>query len=362
MASISLCMIVKDEKEVLDRCLTGAKKLVDEIIIVDTGSKDGTEKIAEKYTDKIYDYPWKDDFAAARNFAFEKANMEYCMWLDADDVISEENAAKFLIMKDTLPEDTDMVMLPYQTAFDERGNPVFSYYRERIVKNKRGFYFQGRVHEVIPPSGKILRRNIPIEHRKKKPSAGERNLRIYRQMEEEGTYFDSRALYYYGRELCAHAQYEKSREILEKFLKRKDGWIENRIEATRQLAFCFYQMGEEEKALYSLLRAFQYDVPRGETCCDLGKHFLDREQYEQAIYWYKQAFTAKKETESGAFVQEDCYGFIPAISLCVCYDRIGKQKLAEQYNEMAGRYRPDSVYYLKNKVYFQKYRQGGSAE
>ena len=89
------------------------------------------------------------------------------------------------------------------------------------------------------------------------------------------------------------------------------------------------------------------------TCCDLGRHFQDREKYEQAVYWYKQALTAKKDLTSGAFIREECYGFLPAISLCVCYDRLGDWKRAEEYNELAGKYRPDSEYYLANKKYFE---------
>lgn len=113
-------------------------------------------------------------------------------------------------------------------------------------------------------------------------------------------------------------------------------------------------------ALKALLQALEYDVPRGETCCDLGRHFQDREQYEQAVYWYRQAFGAKKDLTSGAFISEECYGFLPAISLCVCYDRLGDRKKAEQYNELAGSYRPDSRYYLKNKEYFvaQRMKKG----
>ncbi|MDR1699916.1 MAG: glycosyltransferase, partial [Lachnoclostridium sp.] len=62
-------MIVKDEENVLARCLDSVKKAVDEIIIVDTGSVDRTKSIAEEYTDLIYDFEWENDFAAARNFA-----------------------------------------------------------------------------------------------------------------------------------------------------------------------------------------------------------------------------------------------------------------------------------------------------
>ncbi|MDE5995713.1 MAG: glycosyltransferase family 2 protein, partial [Eubacterium sp.] len=91
MATISLCMIVKNEEKVLARCLESIKNAVDEIIIADTGSTDNTKEIAKKYTDKIYDFEWVDDFSKARNFSFSKASKDYIMWLDADDIISKEN-------------------------------------------------------------------------------------------------------------------------------------------------------------------------------------------------------------------------------------------------------------------------------
>ena len=74
MITISLCMIVKNEERVLKRCLDSVRDLVDEIIIVDTGSTDATKRIAAGYTDKIYDFTWNDDFSAARNFAKLRRN------------------------------------------------------------------------------------------------------------------------------------------------------------------------------------------------------------------------------------------------------------------------------------------------
>ena len=89
MVKISLCMIVKNEEKVLARCLESAKGFADEIIIVDTGSTDRTLDIVSGYTSKVYSYPWKDDFSAARNESFSKATMDYCMWMDADDILKE---------------------------------------------------------------------------------------------------------------------------------------------------------------------------------------------------------------------------------------------------------------------------------
>lgn len=362
MISISLCMIVKDEADVLGRCLDSVKDLADEIIIVDTGSSDTTKEIAQEYTSHIYDFAWRDDFAAARNFAFEKGRKEYLMWLDADDIIPPQEAEKFRKMKESIPADTDVVMMPYAVAFDEDGQSTFTYYRERIVRNYAGYFFRGRVHEVIPPSGTIYYADVRVEHRKTKAGDSLRNLRIYEGMEAEGAEFDSRALYYYGRELMYHRQYEKGANVLEHFLRRPDGWVENRIDASRQLAFCYYGMKNDEKALASLFRAFAFDVPRGETCCDLGRHFMDRGKYRQAAYWYEQALKAKKAVKSGAFVEEECYGFIPAISLCICYDRLGDYERASEYNELAGTYKPNSAYYLKNREYFSARLKNAQAE
>ena len=77
MVTITLCMIVKNEEKVLERCLESIRDLMDEIIIVDTGSTDRTKEIAAKYTDQIFDFEWINDFSAARNFAFSRATCDY---------------------------------------------------------------------------------------------------------------------------------------------------------------------------------------------------------------------------------------------------------------------------------------------
>ena len=126
MITISLCMIVKNEQQTLSRCLESVRDVVDEIIIVDTGSTDSTKDVAKKYTDKIYDFKWIDDFSSARNFSFSKASMDYCMWLDADDIISEKNKVKLLKLKNRLSTNqVDVIMLKYETGFDENNNPNF---------------------------------------------------------------------------------------------------------------------------------------------------------------------------------------------------------------------------------------------
>ena len=79
MITISLCMIVKNEEAVLARCLESVKDVVDEIIIVDTGSTDKTKQIAYRYTQNVYDFEWIDDFSAARNYSFSKATKDYQM-------------------------------------------------------------------------------------------------------------------------------------------------------------------------------------------------------------------------------------------------------------------------------------------
>ena len=190
MATISLCMIVKDEELTLEHCLQCAKGFADEIVVVDTGSVDQTKEIAEKYADVVCDFQWCADFAAARNFSFSKATKDYCMWLDADDVVPESEQKKIVALKEKLEKTkADVVMMPYDVAFDAGGKPTFSYFRERIVKNTGRPLWEGRVHEVITPYGNILHEDIHVEHRKEKAYDTDRNLLIYEKMRAEGCVF-----------------------------------------------------------------------------------------------------------------------------------------------------------------------------
>lgn len=153
MPLISLCIIARNEESVLGRCLDSVADLVDEIILVDTGSTDRTKAAAAEYAAKIYDFPWCDDFSAARNFAVSQAVGDYWMWLDADDVIEGENHEKLRRILEH--PDADVVFLPYWLSFDESGAPQMVSQRERIFRRSGGYQFTGAVHEAVVPHGRL---------------------------------------------------------------------------------------------------------------------------------------------------------------------------------------------------------------
>lgn len=346
-------MIVKNEEECLMRCLSGVFGIADEIIIVDTGSSDKTLEIAKKYTDKIFSFEWIDDFSAARNFSFSKASCDYCLWLDADDVIPPKSRQKFVELKKNLSPDTDIVMLPYLTAFDENGNPTFSYYRERIIKNTPVYKWGGRVHEAIVPVGNVIYADAEIIHKKEKLPDAERNLRIYEKMLAEHNTFTPRDKFYYGRELFFHKRYDEAGSVFTDVLSDKNAWAENKIDAHRLLAKCYLEKNDIPSALSALFGSLTFSDPRAEICCLAGKIMAECGNYREAVFWYELALADRSAKESGAFVNPDCRGFIPAIELCVCYDRLGNRKKAIEYNELALSFKPYSKEALSNKKYFE---------
>ena len=131
------------KEDVLGRCLASVQGIVDEIVVVDTGSKDRTKEIAAQYTPLVYDFLWIDDFAAARNFSFSKGTQDYLMWLDADDIILEGDREKLIQIKKELPGGIDVVMMKYNVSFDEHGSPTLSYYRERLFPQGKGLPLGG---------------------------------------------------------------------------------------------------------------------------------------------------------------------------------------------------------------------------
>src|SRR5690242_15059907 len=84
-ANISLCMIVKNEEASLATCLQSAADLVNEVIVVDTGSSDQTKAIAARFGARVHDFAWVNDFSAARNESLRQASGEWIFWLDADE-------------------------------------------------------------------------------------------------------------------------------------------------------------------------------------------------------------------------------------------------------------------------------------
>ncbi len=159
MISISLCMIVKNDQNTIGRCLESVHHIVDEINIIDTGSQDRTLDICRILTDRIFPFEWVDHFALARNYSFEQATQEFILWLDADDMLEKQDAAKLLELKHTLDPTTtptvDSVSMKYHYAFDNHGNVTLHFRRNRLVRQSAGFRWHGAVHEYLAVEGNI---------------------------------------------------------------------------------------------------------------------------------------------------------------------------------------------------------------
>jgi len=348
-------MIVKNEEETIGRCLESVRDVVDEIVIVDTGSTDRTKEIVRRYTDKIYDFEWIDDFAAARNYAFSKGTQDYLFWMDADDYMPEEDREKLKALKEEIdPSIVDMVTMMYVLTQDEKGNPIYSIRRERLVKRSRNYQWCDFVHEYIPPEGNIMNTDIAIIHDKKK-SSGKRNLNMFEKRLKSGKEFTPRHLYFYANELYDHRLFEKAAEYYRKYLDTNHEAYEDNVAACDRLAHCYKEMGDTDKELHYLLQTMKYDTPRAEYCCRIGQHFLEKKQIDLAIRWFHLATKMEMPQHIWGMVNHLTYTWLPHLQLVIAYGMIGDVEKAYYHNEIVRAYLPDNPGVLENKKRLEEF-------
>jgi glycosyltransferase involved in cell wall biosynthesis len=353
MNSISLCMIVKDETETLDRALKSIKSVVDEIIIVQTFPSWPTKKVCNKYKAKTYDFIWINDFSAARNFAFSKATKDYILWMDADDFWEPQEVEKLLSLKNNMDTEIDVWMMGYVVRFDENKVPLMSVQRERLVKRSKNYQWQGAVHEciAIPQTEKVAGTDIRIVHGTNRTEPNlDRNIRIYEEQIANGRLLDSRELYHYGNELFDHKRFADAIEIYEKMLQRQgqDLWIEHAISACGRCAESSNFLGNREKILYYLTKSFEYDNPRAEATCQISNYFLENKNIKLAIFWAELS-TMLVKPEYSPILMENCWTWLPHAILANCFSMIGELDKAFHHNEQILKFKPTDKEVLKNK-------------
>ena len=169
MATVSLCMIVRDEEANLGTCLESVRDLVSDIVVVDTGSKDGTKAVAARLGARVFDHAWTDDFSAARNETLRQAKGTWIFCMDADERLDEVNRGRLKALLTTLDGNGSekAAYLMQQVSAQDGGSR--SSQQIRLFPNLPKIQWRRRVHEqvseALAQAGiKLAATEIEIEH------------------------------------------------------------------------------------------------------------------------------------------------------------------------------------------------------
>ena len=319
----SLCMIVKNEASILRDCLESLKDIMDEIIIVDTGSIDGTKKLAESYTPYVYDYEWHDDFAAARNFAFSKATGDYIYSADADEILDKENRTKLKALKRVLLPEVEIVQMIYVT--EQINHPTENFARDmrpKLFKRLREFTWIEPIHETINPSPVVYDSDIEIIHRPQ-GSHSSRDFSVFEKVIKEKSFLSDRLLGMYLRELYkagTEKDLENAKQFLEKSLTEKRQ-KHNELLSRQIIAVLMkiYRQMDEPVGMLKVSLSSEATVPSAEMCMELGYFFMKKEDYEEAAQWFdRAAFHCESEIDIASS------GTSALMALALCYRKLAK--------------------------------------
>jgi glycosyltransferase involved in cell wall biosynthesis len=224
--SLSLCMIVKNEEENLRRCLDSVKDIVDEMIIVDTGSTDSTVEIAESFGAKIYHFQWNDNFSDARNYSLKFPTCDWILFMDGDDELEKSDQQSILKLVEKNEADAYFFQTICYTG-DEPGLEGLNNLNIRLLKNHMGYYFSNPIHEqiysniqAINPSAKILNETVKVYH-----------------------------YGYLNKNVIAQEKRKRNIRILEKELEQSPGY-----------GFTLFNLGNEYFAMGNFSKALEYYV------------------------------------------------------------------------------------------------------
>lgn len=303
MATISLCMIVKNEEKVLKRCLNSIYDLVDEIIIVDTGSTDSTKSIALEYTSNVYDFDWIDDFSAARNYSFSKCNMDYIYVADADEYLDDDNRLQFRILKENLYDEIEIVQMMYETISNDTVLNVYREYRPKLFKRLRQFIWINPVHETVRLDPLVFDSDVVITHAPESNHAS-RDFNIFEKRIAEYGELPDDLIKMYALELYKNGNLSDFIKAMtffapvtdfsslsnasgEKVLSTKDYY---RLFITAK----YYRLSSDNNfESYSEMLNDYLEADSSEVCFELGRYYLDSDNYEKAISYFNRARIAE---------------------------------------------------------------------
>ena len=331
MISLSVCMIVKDEEHCLRRCLDSLKSIADELIIVDTGSKDHTKKIASEYTDKVYDFSWTGSFSDARNYSFSLATKEYIYCADADEELDEENILRFKQLKECLLPEIEIVQMYYCNQLEN--NTIYNFDRElrpKMYKRLRNFVWNDPIHEQVNMQPVIFDSDIEIIHHPASVHAG-RDLARYEKMIEQGETISPRLLDIYEKELYIAGEPANYKSALPFFESLCDDPALNEDELLCAITIAL----RASVIVCDYKKQFKYAL-RGaatkgcsELCCELGSLFYKIGEYAEAAMWY---YNAAYETEPLMSIKSKKE--IPLQAIVKCYEKLGDHARAEEFRKM----------------------------
>lgn len=330
MITISLCMIVKNEEAVLERCLDTVADLVDEIIIVDTGSTDRTKEIASRYTQNLYDFEWVDDFSKARNFAFSKATQEYIYSADADEVLDEVNRERFRVLKECLLPEIEIVQMKYgnQLSF----GTVYNFdeeYRPKLFKRLRSFVWEEAIHETVRLQPVIFDSDIVITH-KPVSGHGDRDLCNFEKQIAAGSKLSKRLQNMYARELLLVGTEEnllRAEAYFKMVSMEEEG--DRFLEACCILTRVARLKGDNVAFMKYAMKAVASEGC-SEICLELGHFYEEIGDFEEAVIWYYNAAYGTQPILVKTSGERE-----PLESLLRCYQVLGiKEQEAFYRNEV----------------------------
>lgn len=279
MILFPFCMIVKNEEKSIGHCLRSIKPLVDEMIVVDTGSTDGTKDIAKVFGAKVYDFEWSDSFSDARNFSLSKASGKWILVLDADEAISSSDFDKLkkLVRTSTRTVAYSIVSRNYVIPMtlsgwvandgayidEEAGTGWFPSLKVRLFPNDSRIRFEAPVHEFVEMSLKragitIKNCDIPVHHygkldREKILSKGEQYYNLGKAKLSDRGEADLPAMYELAVQATELERFEEALEYWEKLSVLKPDFPK----VFYGLGSTYFRLGRFEDALSAIEKAIQ---------------------------------------------------------------------------------------------------------
>lgn len=334
--TVSLCMIVKNEISNIENLMQDVCPVLEQVVIVDTGSTDGTyEKL--KDLEKVYNslevhtYKWHDHFSDARNYSFSLAKENWVFWLDGDDRIDSEQLKEF---KDNILNDpkVEVWMLDYIYARLPSGEPQIVLGRERFIRRSRNPQWIGAIHETINISGFNYKHHYGLQvihNRDGKIIEPGRNLRIL-EKEYEKNSGDPRTAYYYGKELFDHVD-PRGVGVLERYLEIKFKYWDDEVNARFRLGKHYLVNKYYTAAVQQAERIYHLDSSRmrAEAFWLWGAVEQELKNYSVAIRWYK--WCLDEPPGPPRVLNKEYYTWNPRMRLVECYLALNEPEKAVVY-------------------------------